>query len=101
LKRIRRLEGNATLLLSLEEPPVIPAEFDLAEPYCTEVPESVALTPTSLKRKSKIWPTVYAPRRKGEPEAWTRARAAWAWDAVRVLQQEARNAMPSIDVRVL
>ncbi|KAF8272827.1 hypothetical protein EI94DRAFT_1826683 [Lactarius quietus] len=56
-------------------------------PYQLPVPRSAALTPASLALKNTLWPTVFAPRRKGEPEDWTRARAHWACAAMtRVVQ---------------
>ena len=101
LKRIRRAEPVSSLLLSASmAPPPIPGDFGLPEPYQVDVPESVALTPKSLNLKSQIWPTVYAPRRKGEPEPWTRAKAAWAWEAVEVLKSEARQASETGEVPI-
>lgn len=64
----------------------------LVSPYVVNVPASAALTPESLKLKSAIWPTIYAPKRKWEPEPWSRAKLAWAWDAVQVLLAEASRA---------
>lgn len=102
LKRIRRAGPVSSLLLTASaEAPPIPQTFDLPEPYQADVPESVALTPKSLKLKLQIWPTVYAPRRKGEPEPWTRAKAAWAWEAVEFLKAEARVAAENEEVGLL
>ncbi|EJC98874.1 uncharacterized protein FOMMEDRAFT_128553 [Fomitiporia mediterranea MF3/22] len=93
LKRIRRAGTISSLLLSSsEQAPAIPESYDLPKPYQVDVPELVALTPKSLKLKAEIWPTVYAPRRKGEPEPWSQAKTAWAWDAMQVLKDEARMA---------
>ncbi|KAH9160662.1 cytidine deaminase-like protein [Lactarius sanguifluus] len=49
-------------------------------------------TPASLALKNALWPTVFAPRRKGEPEDWTRARAHWACAAMARVVQEAHAA---------
>ncbi|KAI5120772.1 hypothetical protein M0805_004735 [Coniferiporia weirii] len=93
LKRIRRTDSASTLLLAGSEfPPSIPEDLGLPQPYQINVPVTVALTPKSLKLKLRIWPTVYAPRRKGEPEPWSRAKAAWAWEAVETLKTEANKA---------
>ena len=104
LKRIKKPGPNGlpTLLLTdSPSPPTIPSDFPLSEVYQLDVPELVALTPASLKHKMKIWPTNYAPRRKGEPEPWTRAMVAWAWDAVEVLRKEAKKAIDAGEVKVL
>ena len=93
LRRIRRTEGNGQLLLTMAlSPPELPAELHLPAPYTFEIPVSAALTPETLKLKSAIWPTIYSPRRKWEPEPWSRAKVAWAWDAVQTLLAEASRA---------
>ncbi|KAL5501410.1 TAD3 [Sanghuangporus vaninii] len=102
LKRIRRAGPVSSLLLSASvAPPIIPEDFHLSEPYQVDVPESVALTSKSLKLKTQIWPTVFAPRRKGEPEPWCRAKAAWAWEAVEVLKSEARQASKAGELPII
>jgi tRNA-specific adenosine deaminase 3 len=50
---------------------------------------------TSLALKNILWPTVYAPRRKNEPEVWTRGRVAWACSALRDLARIATQAKNS------
>lgn len=35
---------------------------------------------------------MYAPRRKGEIEPWSREKLRWAWDAVRFTLREALSA---------
>ncbi len=42
--------------------------------------------------KSALWPTTYTPRRKDEPEPWTRGKLKWAWDAVKSAVDEALRA---------
>jgi hypothetical protein len=79
--------------------PELPPELDLAPPYRLTVPRSAALTPASLTLKNTLWPTVFAPRRKGEPEDWTRARARWAYAAMMRVVQEARAARAAGEVR--
>ncbi|KAH8108710.1 hypothetical protein DFH11DRAFT_1516492 [Phellopilus nigrolimitatus] len=92
LKRIRRADVSSTLLLTCSSlPPPIPEDLSLPLPYQVDVPETAALTPKSLKLKLQLWPTVYTPKRKGEPESWSRAKAAWAWEAVEVLKAEAER----------
>ncbi|TDL23140.1 hypothetical protein BD410DRAFT_747098 [Rickenella mellea] len=104
LKRIRRVDSLTTILLataststphssSSPAPSIpIPANFLTSEPYTLEVPASAALTIPQVKAKSAMWPTIYAPKRKGEPEKWTRAKAAWAWDAVSTMIGAAEEA---------
>lgn len=72
--------------------------LDLAVPYQTDVPMGPALTMKSLQLKLQLWPTVYAPRRKYEVEPWTRARAAWAWDAIKCLMEATEAAQASGEV---
>ena len=93
LRRIRRTEGKSQLLLTTALPsPELPAELHLPAPYTLKIPISAALTLEALKLKSAIWPTIYSPRRKWEPEPWSRAKVAWAWDAVQTLLAEASRA---------
>ena len=74
------------------DPPVLPDGAGLPEPYLVDVPRSAALTLISLKHKTAYWPTVYAPRRKGEPEVWSRAKVKWAYEAMREVVREAKRA---------
>ncbi|KAF8158313.1 cytidine deaminase-like protein [Crassisporium funariophilum] len=97
LKRIRKQEVVTTLLLctTLEQPD-LPVDLNLPPPYMLPVPISPALTLPSLSLKSALWPTMYAPRRKDEPEPWTRGKLSWAWDAMKsavdaALKVEAEN----------
>ncbi|KAF8194232.1 cytidine deaminase-like protein [Pholiota molesta] len=84
LKRIRKYDATTTLLLSTEpEAPQLPQDLNLPAPYLLPVPTSSALTIPSLTLKSALWPTMYTPRRKDEPELWTRGKLRWAWDAMR------------------
>ncbi|KAH9841879.1 uncharacterized protein C8Q71DRAFT_700693 [Rhodofomes roseus] len=96
LKRIRKQDGSLTVLLALTpEYPQVPALPDvpgLSEPYVVHVPSTVALTQVSLKHKNTLWPTVYAPRRKGEAEEWTRGKALWACKAMKRVVEEAQDA---------
>ncbi|KAN0087432.1 hypothetical protein V8E55_006053 [Tylopilus felleus] len=88
LKRVRRQASFCTLLLDTSpEPPTLPPEPPLEPPYQLPVPRHPALTSTSLSLKNTFWPTVFAPKRKWEPEPWTRARVRWASDAVRRLKR--------------
>lgn len=84
LKRIRK-HGATTSLLLCTEPdiPQLPQGLNLPAPYLLPVPVSSALTLPSLALKSALWPTMYTPRRKDEPEPWTRGKLKWAWDAMK------------------
>ncbi|TFK52265.1 hypothetical protein OE88DRAFT_1379284 [Heliocybe sulcata] len=100
LKRVRKLPSppnTTSVLLSphhdTQPPPPIPVlESPLSEPYVLDVPKTAALTLSSCKVKSSLWPTVYAPRRKGEPELWERGKVRWACDAMRRVVRAAREA---------
>ncbi|KAG7443141.1 uncharacterized protein BT62DRAFT_972973 [Guyanagaster necrorhizus] len=83
LKRVQKQDGRTRLLLTaLPTCPSPPADFNLPEPVLVPVPTSSALTPTSLALKSSYWPTIYAPRRKGETEPWSQDKVAWAREAM-------------------
>ncbi|KAI0301142.1 hypothetical protein B0F90DRAFT_1810171 [Multifurca ochricompacta] len=81
---------SSTSTLSFHTAPELPPDF--ATPYQLTVPRSAALTPASLALKNTLWPTVFAPRRKGEPEDWSRARVHWACTAMARVVQEAHAA---------
>lgn len=95
LKRIRKTGAVSTVLLApvnaWPTAPVLPPDLALGEPYIVDVPRGAALTQISLKLKSAFWPTIYAPRKKGELEPWTRAKVRWAWEAVKTVLQEAQK----------
>jgi len=93
LKRIRKQGGTISLLLSdSPTPPSLPADLNLSDPYTLNVPRTAALTITALQLKSALWPTTYAPRRKSEIEPWSRLKAKWAWDSMKVVLDEAAKA---------
>ncbi|KAG5648305.1 hypothetical protein DXG03_004877 [Asterophora parasitica] len=96
LKRIRKLNDAATLLLATTttspHAPSPPIELELPDPYLIKVPSAPALTPTQLKLKSSLWPTLFTPPRKGEAEQWSRGRARWAWEGMRTAVLAAREA---------
>ncbi|KII86900.1 hypothetical protein PLICRDRAFT_114055 [Plicaturopsis crispa FD-325 SS-3] len=93
LKRIRRHGDTSTLLICTSATtPILPTDLGLAELYTVPIPSTAALTITSAKLKSAIWPTVYAPRRKGEIEPMTRGRVKWACDAMRYIASQAMSA---------
>ncbi|EPQ51006.1 hypothetical protein GLOTRDRAFT_81597 [Gloeophyllum trabeum ATCC 11539] len=98
LKRVRKspVTSTTSLLLSrvtsLSEPPVLPADVPLPAPYTLAVPKTAALTLSSCKVKSTLWPTMYAPRRKGELEEWERGRVRWACAAMNAVVATAREA---------
>ena len=48
------------------------------EVYRLKVPAYPATTFTSMKLKQAIWPVIYAPPRKYEPEEWTVGEVNWA-----------------------
>ena len=103
LKRIRRSEGQVSMLINIADsdtPPTPPEELSLRIPYQIAVPSSSAFTPVSLALKSAIWPTVFTPRRKDEPEPWTRSKLRWAWEAMKMTTDAAKiAAKASKDVR--
>lgn len=100
LKRIRNSSetGSWLLLSGRSEPPTIPQELNLPESFLVDVPMFPARTMEHLTLKNQIWPTVYAPRRKNQPDPWSRAKVAWAWDAINVLLTEARKAKEAGEV---
>ncbi|KAJ3788392.1 cytidine deaminase-like protein [Lentinula aff. detonsa] len=90
LKTVRKKDDRTTLLLSIDPtPPQLPVELELASPFQIPVPSSPAVTLTSLSLKSALWPTFYAPKRKGEIETWSCGRVAWAREAMEVVITEA------------
>ncbi|KAJ7254369.1 hypothetical protein B0H12DRAFT_1219018 [Mycena haematopus] len=90
LKRVRKHGEKSTFLLSVSpDPPSLPEDIALPSPFLVTVPSSVALTLTSLSLKSALWPTIYAPRRKGEVEEWSQGKTRWAWEAMHAVVQEA------------
>jgi len=102
LKRIRHTKdppSPSRFLLSKyrddsDATPFIPEDLSpaLSEPYVIEAPSLAAQTFTSLQFKCLLWPTAYTPKRIGETDSWSRGRAAWAWNAVKVLQDAAAQA---------
>ena len=46
--------------------------------YQLKVPAYPAIIITSMKIKQPIWPVVYAPPRKYEPDKWTAGEVKWA-----------------------
>lgn len=74
---------STLLLTTLPDPPVIPPELELGEPYEVAVPASAAQTLTSLTLKTALWPTNYTPRKKDEIPKWSRGQAKGAWEAMR------------------
>jgi tRNA-specific adenosine deaminase 3 len=80
--------------------PTLPEDLHLHEPYQLPVPASSALTFKSLEVKSSLWPTVYTPSRKDEPEEWSRGKVSWAWEAMRKTVAAAKEAQSQGEVRV-
>ncbi|KAH7910812.1 hypothetical protein BJ138DRAFT_1152037 [Hygrophoropsis aurantiaca] len=93
LKRIRRKAGSTTLLVDTSSTiPSLPDRVALSVPYQIPVPCTSALTTSSLELKNTFWPTVYTPRRKWEPEKWTKGKVRWAYDAMRLVAVESAKA---------
>ncbi|KAI0826727.1 hypothetical protein BC628DRAFT_1435627 [Trametes gibbosa] len=96
LKRIRKLDEKMSMALILTRehpnPPIFPEDIELPSPYVVTVPKTAALTITSLKLKSSLWPTIYAPRKKFEPEPWSTGEVRWACEAMREVVKVARAA---------
>ena len=82
LKRARKSESGVTVLLSSLElhpsPPPLPPEMESSYVYQLKVPAYPAITVTSMQVKQLIWPVVYAPPRRYEPEEWTAGEVKWA-----------------------
>ncbi|KIM65787.1 hypothetical protein SCLCIDRAFT_112074 [Scleroderma citrinum Foug A] len=102
LKRIRRQGLTSTLLLCTSpHAPTLPGDTALGAPYQVSVPCNPALTQTSLHLKNTYWPTVFTPRRKWEPEKWTRGKLKWACNAIDVLKQECHKAATSDELPIV
>lgn len=54
---------------------------------------------TSLALKSTLWPTVYAPCRKGDIEPWSKGKVRWAEQAVSTLLEAASKAPSAGEVK--
>ena len=81
--------------------PKLPEDVPLSEPYTIEVPRYAALTPNSLRLKSTFWPTIYTPRKKYEPEPWSRGKVKWALEAMNTVVREAKAAQSNGEVGFL
>ena len=96
LKRVRKVGSQMSMVLVLTRehstPPSFPEHIELPAPYILSVPKTSALTMTSLKLKTSLWPTIYIPRKKYEPEPWTRGKIRWACKALRKVVSEAQLA---------
>ncbi|KAG2039624.1 hypothetical protein BDR03DRAFT_951649 [Suillus americanus] len=102
LKRIRKRDSISTLLLSVSSSiPKLPTNVDIGDPYQISVPCNPALTQTSLVIKNTLWPTVYAPRRKWEPEKWSIAKVQWAHDAINHILRKTVQATSSDELPVV
>ncbi|PIL35340.1 transcription factor [Ganoderma sinense ZZ0214-1] len=104
LKRIRKIDDRMSMVLTLTrehpQPPTFLEHVELPSPYVLAVPLTAALTMTSLKLKSSLWPTIYAPRKKFEPEPWCRGKVRWACEAMTQVVQEARAAAEKGEVPI-
>ncbi|KAM5539289.1 hypothetical protein V8D89_007162 [Ganoderma adspersum] len=104
LKRIRKIDDRMSLVLTLTreypQPPKFPEHVELPSPYIVTVPRTAALTRSSLKLKSSLWPTIYAPRKKFEPEPWSRGKVRWACEAMKQVVKEARAAAEKGEVPI-
>jgi len=94
LKRIRKQGDLSSLVItgSQHTIPPWPEELEVSEPYLTVVPASSALTATSWALKNTLWPTVFTPSRKDEPEPWTRGKVQWSNRAASIILKEAQAA---------
>ena len=103
LKRIRKTDDRMSMVLALTreypQPPKFPENIELPSLYVVTVPRTAALTMSSLKLKSSLWPTIYAPRKKFEPEPWSRSKVRWACEAMKQVVKEARVAAEKGEVR--
>ena len=103
LKRARRNKsGVAVLLSSLElhpSPPSLPPEIEGFNVYQLKVPAYPAITITSMQVKQLIWPVVYAPPRRYEPEEWTTGEVKWATTIMKHITTYAVSNMAKGEVR--
>ena len=97
-KKLQLLDVNVPPLTFRYTPP---PDLSLSEPYITQVPLHSALTYTSMALKNRVWTTVYAPRRRGEGEAWSRGKVQWARGVVRELYEEVERLEGSGEVSCL
>ncbi|KAI1794837.1 hypothetical protein LXA43DRAFT_970941 [Ganoderma leucocontextum] len=92
LKHIRKIDNQMSMVLALtrehSQPPIFPEHVELPSPYVLTMPRTTALTMTSLKPKSSLRPTIYAPRKKFEPEPWSRGKVRWACQAMKQVVKE-------------
>lgn len=102
LKRIRKLDDKMSMVLILTrehpDPPTFPSDIDLPPPYILTVAKTSALTMTSLKLKSSLWPTIYTPRKKFEPEPWSKSKVRWACEAMKEVVKVAQSAAQQDEV---
>jgi tRNA-specific adenosine deaminase 3 len=105
LKRVRKRDGKATFLLNISSSPspptTLPSDLQLPEPYAIQVPETAALTRTSLELKMSLWPTIFAPQRKNVASPWTRGKVRWARCAFEKVMEEAASAVDGGEVIVV
>jgi tRNA-specific adenosine deaminase 3 len=103
LKRVRKQGTTATILLTStklhENPPDLPPDIDLSPAYIVTVPSCPALSMVSLKAKSTLWPVLFTPSRKAEPEVWTRGQVKWAQSIMQHLVDSAAKAQKNAEVR--
>lgn len=102
LKRIRKRDSISTLLLSISSSaPLLPTNINIGDPYQILVPCNPALTQTSLILKNTLWPTVFAPRRKWEPENWSIAKVQWARNAIKHILRNTAQTKSSDELPVI
>jgi tRNA-specific adenosine deaminase 3 len=103
LKRAKKSESGVTVLLSSLElhpfPPPIPPEIEGSKVYQLRVPAYPAITINSMQIKQQIWPVVYAPPRKHEPEEWTAAEVKWATTVMKQITVRALSKKVEGEVR--
>jgi tRNA-specific adenosine deaminase 3 len=100
LKRVRRSRhdteeevARSTLLLSITKPILLTPPCDLPEPYLSKVPICAARTLEDVAIKSKIWPTVYQPKKRDrDRKQWTRREVKWVERGIRKVWEEAKRA---------
>jgi len=106
LKRVRRPRSypdnldnpvpKSSLLLSTTKPILFSPPCDLPEPYLAKAPISVARTLEDVAIKSKIWPTVYQPKRRDrDMPQWTRQQVRWVERGIRKVWEEAKRSAKS------
>jgi len=89
LRRVRKVDNKATMLLSTAQPPALPEA--LPAPYLCAVPKLAAKDQADLERKTVLWP-VEPMMRSQEERKWTCEEVSWVVRGLRQAVAVARDA---------